>query len=318
MHVIEHLERARRPLVSVEIIPPKRGGKIEDFHAALESIAPFDIPFINVTSHAADVEWHEKPDGTFVRKVKRKSPGTFGLCAVIKYKFNSDPVPHLLCAGFTREESEDALIELNYLGIENVLAIRGDGAARHKQRKDRTINEHADELVRQIANMNHGEYQDSLIEAAHTNFCIGVACYPEKHFEAPNASFDLEVLKRKQDAGAHYAITQMVFNNQHYFDFVERARAAGITIPIIPGMKILATKQQLVSLPRAFHVEIPEELTSRVMGAKTRAQVREIGVEWALRQSLELLERGAPSLHFYIMQRTRSFIELMNQLKGTL
>lgn len=318
MKVIEHLERTARPLVSVEIIPPKRGANIVDFHRAIESIKPFDIPFINITSHAADVEWLEQSDGSYRRRVRRKSPGTFGLCAVIKYRYNVDPVPHLLCAGFTREETEDALIELNYLGIENVLTIRGDGVPRHADRPDRSINRHACQLVEQVAKMNQGIYQDQLIDAAKTDFCIGVACYPEKHFEAPNQHFDLEILKQKQQLGARFAVTQMCYDNRHYFDFVKRARAADITIPIIPGLKILTSKRQLTSIPRAFHVEVPEELTDRMLQANSHSQLRDVGVDWAYRQSLDLLQHGAPCLHFYIMQNTTPFVQLMERLRPRL
>ena len=315
MKVTEHIERAKKPLISVEIIPPKRGANIADFHSAIESLRPFDIPFINITSHAADVDWLEQADGSFRRRVKRKSPGTFGLCAVIRYKYNIDPVPHLLCAGFTREESEDALIELNYLGIENILAIRGDGHMRHTERRDRSINGYAGDLVAQIANMNRGAYQDDLIDAAKTNFCIGVACYPEKHFESPNLAFDLEILKRKQDAGAAYAITQMFFDNRHYFDFVERARDAGITIPIIPGLKILTSARQLSSLPRHFYVDVPEALSKSVLQCSSKKDVRSAGIDWAYRQGQQLLERGVRSLHFYIMQNTQHFVRLMSKLR---
>lgn len=313
MKVVEHLERADEPLISVEIIPPKRGANIADFHGAVESIKPFEIPFINVTSHAADIEWQEQPDGSYRRRVKRKSPGTFGLCAMIKYKYNIDPVPHLLCRGYSREETEDALIELNYLGIENVLVIRGDGATR-PVRADRTANGYAADLVEQVQNLNHGRYQDDLMDPAPTDFCVGVACYPEKHFESPNRTYDLEILKRKQELGAGYAVAQMFYDNQAYFRFVERARAAGITIPILPGLKILTAKRQLTSIPAAFHVDIPEALTDEMLAAKTRKQTREVGIAWAERQARELLDAGVPCIHFYIMQRTGSFVELLERL----
>lgn len=314
MKVIDHIQSSRNPQVSVEIIPPKRGGNITEFHEAIESIRPFNPPFINVTSHAADVAWEERPDGTFHRRTRRKSPGTFGLCAVIKYKYNIEPVPHILCAGFTREETEDALIELNYLGIENLLAIRGDGKPKRDVAPGRTSNTHASDLVQQIVNMNNGVYQEQLMDAAKTNFCVGVAAYPEKHFESPNRMFDLEMLKKKQDAGAQFAVTQMFYDNQTYFDFCDRARQFGITIPIIPGLKIMTSKQQLTAIPRSFHIDIPYELTQNVMAATTPAEVSQVGVEWAYRQAMELLEKGAPILHFYIMQRTRPFVRLMEML----
>lgn len=313
MKVLEHIEGSIDPLISVEIIPPKRGANIKDFHAAVESIVPYNIPFINITSHAADVEWLEQPDGSYRRRVKRKSPGTFGLCAMIKYKYNIDPVPHLLCRGFSREETEDALIELNYLGIENLLIIRGDG--REKPiRADRTANHYAENLVEQINALNHGKYQDKLIDAAQTDFSIGVACYPEKHFESPNRKFDLQVLKRKQDLGAEYAVAQMFFKNESFFEFVKQARAEGVTIPIIPGLKILTTKKQITSIPRAFHVDIPEELTDAIMQTKSRKETRHVGIEWAKKQCEELFNAGNPCVHFYIMQKTSSFVELLDGL----
>ncbi len=315
MRVIDHLHNTKNPSVSVEIIPPKRGGSLAKLNQAIESIVPLHPPFIDVTSHAAEVMWEEMKDGTFKKKVKRKSPGTFGLCAAIKYKFNLEPVPHLLCGGFTREETEDALIELNFLGIENILAIRGDKISHRPIPQDRTVNHHALDLVRQVGNMNQGCYIDDLIDADKTNFCIGVSCYPEKHFEAPNLDFDLEILKRKQEAGAHYAVSQMFFDTDKFVNFVKRAREAGITMPIIPGMKIMTSSAHLTSLPAVFHIDIPTELTSRMLAAKSRAEEIEVGIEWALKQSRELLEAGFPYLHFYIMQNTKPFLSFIDKFK---
>ncbi len=314
MQVIEHLAQATRPFVSVEIIPPRRGGNVQQIYKAVESIIPFRPPFIDVTSHAAEVIWEEMPDGSFKRRVKRKSPGTFGLCAAIKYKFNIDPVPHILCNGFTREETEDALIELNYLGVENVLIIRGDSDYRKPIAEGKTVNPYASDLVQQVADMNRGKYLDTLIDALPARFCIGVAAYPEKHFQAPNLAFDIENLKRKQQAGAHYAVTQLFYDNRRYFEFVEQARAAGVTIPILPGLKILTKRSHLNVIPSTFFITMPDELVERVMHAKDDAAVAEVGIEWAYRQSIELLERGAPSLHYYIMQYTSPFVRLMQRL----
>lgn len=314
MRVIDHLNSAKNPTVSLEIIPPKRGGNIQKLHEAIESVLPFHPPFIDVTSHAAEVAWEEMKDGSFKKKVKKKSPGTFGLCAAIKYKFNLEPVPHLLCGGFTREETEDALIELNYLGIENVLAIRGDKVNYRPLPQDRTQNNHAVELVKQISAMNRGIYIDELIDATKTNFCIGVAAYPEKHFEAPNKSFDLNILKEKEKAGAHYAVSQMFYDTSKYLAFVEKARLEGVKMPIIPGLKIITSKKQLSSLAAIFHIDIPEELTDRLLNAKDRTEEIQVGVEWAYKQSLELLDAGVPYLHFYIMQNTSPFLKLMEKL----
>ncbi|MEL6697447.1 MAG: methylenetetrahydrofolate reductase [Bacteroidota bacterium] len=317
MHVVDHLLNTKNPTVSLEIIPPKRGRNITKLYDAIESVIPFNPPFIDVTSHAAEVVFEEMPGGIFKRKVKRKSPGTFGLCAAIKYKYNLEPVPHILCGGFTREETEDALIELNYLGIENILAIRGDKQNSRPIPKDRSVNEYALDLVKQINDMNHGRYIDDLIDAAKTNFCIGVSCYPEKHFESPNIEFDLQILKEKQDNGAHYAVSQMFFNSQKFIDFVQKARDYGITMPIIPGMKIMTRQYHLNVLPSIFHIDIPLELTERMMHAQTKEAQTQVGIEWAYKQSIELLEAGFPYLHFYIMQNTRPFLSLMDKIKVT-
>ena len=314
MRVIDHLQSIKNPSVSVEIIPPKRGGSVQRLHSAIESILPFHPPFIDVTSHAAEVMWEEMKDGSFKKKVKRKSPGTFGLCAAIKYKFNLEPVPHLLCGGFTREETEDALIELNYLGIENILAIRGDKTSHRPIPQDRSTNHFAVDLVKQLHNMNEGHYIDDLIDADKTNFCIGVSCYPEKHFEAPNLEFDLLMLKQKEEAGAHYAVSQMFYDTSKFLDFVSKARAMGIKMPIIPGMKIMTSKDHLRSLPSFFHIDIPTELTERMLAAKTRSEEIQVGIDWAYRQSMELLDAGYPYLHFYIMQNTKPFLAFMEKL----
>lgn len=322
MKVIDHLKDGTRPLVSVELVPPRRGSSMEDFRKVLDAIRPFDIvPFIDVTSHAADAEMKELPDGSVRRCVKRKSPGTFGLCAVIKYKYGIDPVPHLLCHGFTREETEDALIELNYLGIENVLAVQGDGVPKQLTRSDRSVNTYALDLVDQISDMNRGVYQGGIENAAATDFCVGVGCYPEKHFGSPNIPFDIQVLKDKQDHGAEYAVTQMVFDNRKYFEFVRHARSAGVTIPIIPGIKILTSKRQLFSIPRAFHVDIPPGLSERMLAAASRKEEREIGVAWALGQIMELLrdakpEDRIPCVHVYTMLRAGALVEVLKRVKS--
>lgn len=315
MKVTEHLALAKNPLISVEIIPPKRGHSLQKIHEAIASIKPYHPPFVDVTSHSAEVIWEEMRDGTFKKRVKRKSPGTFGLCAAIKYKFDIDPVPHILCTGFTREETEDALIELNYLGIENVLAIRGDGKIKKNDRPDRTTNEYALDLVGQVTRMNHGHYQDELIDAAHTDFCVGVSFYPEKHFEAPNLKFDMEVLLRKQQAGACYGVSQMFFDNEVYHRYLAESRKLGVTMPLVPGLKILTAKSQLSMIPSVFHVDLPVELTERMLKADTKEKQVQVGVDWAYQQTLELLEKGVTCVHFYIMQNTQPFVMLMEKLK---
>lgn len=315
MHVRQILEQESGPFISTEIIPPKRGGRVEAFHAAVESLLPYKPRYINITSHAAEVIWQEQPDGSFHRRVRRRSPGTFGLAAIIKYKYGIEPVPHLLCHGFTREETEDALIELHYLGVDNVLALQGEEKYARPPRPDRTVNLYAADLVEQIMHMNRGMYLDELTDAEPTNFCVGVAAYPEKHYQAPNLHLDLLNLKRKQEAGASYAITQMFFDNQLYYEFLERAQSLGIHIPIIPGLKILTKKEHLYTLPRSFHISIPEPLAEAVLRAKDDREVMQIGIEWAYHQVRDLIQHGVKNLHFYTMLYTKPLIELMKKLR---
>lgn len=315
MKVIEHLDRAARPLISFEIIPPLRGGDVRGLLALIEDLAVHKPPFIDITSHAAEVIYDETADG-ITRRVKRKRPGTLGVCALIQNKYAIDAVPHILCNGFTREETEDFLIELRYLGIDNVLAVRGDDSGYQKPlHSGRSANRYALELVEQIAGLNRGEYlEEDLLDADPANFCIGVGGYPEKHFEAPNLRTDIRQLKAKVDAGAHYVVSQMFFDNRHYFRFVDECRAAGITVPIIPGLKILTSKKQLQTIPRVFYVEIPEALSDAIETANDD-RVADVAAEWALAQSQELLDRGVPSIHFYVMQSAAAVDKVLAGLK---
>lgn len=317
MKVTEHLERADDTLISYEIIPPKRGGSAEQMLRVVEELMPYDPPFIDVTSHSAEVTYEQTEDGRWKRRVKRKRPGTIGLCAAIEARFGIDTVPHLLCNGFTREETEDALIELNYLGIDNVLAIRGDDNGYEKPvPPNRSTNEYAIDLVEQIDDMNRGEYLEDIVNAAPTDFCVGVGGYPEKHFEAPNLTWDVLNLKRKVDAGAHYVVTQMFFDNEYYFDFVERCRDVGINVPIIPGLKVLTSKRHLRTLPKYFHTRIPEPLAAEVEAADAD-EVPHIGIDWAIQQSAELIEAGAPCIHFYIMSSAETVKHVVEPLQET-
>ncbi|WP_372635067.1 methylenetetrahydrofolate reductase [Fodinibius sp.] len=300
MKVIEHYDRAKEPLISFEIIPPKRGKSVKKVFDALDQVMKYNPPFIDVTYHAAESHYEELSDGTIKRHIKRKRPGTIGLCAAILHKYGVDPVPHLICEGFTKEETEDALIELNYLGIDNVLAIRGDAADDPVPRyKNGTFNKYAVDLVKQVKDMNQGKYLEDIVNAQQTDFCVGVAGYPEKHFEAPNLDFDIQMLKNKVDEGGDYIVTQMFFDNEAFFRFVRKCREAGIECPIVPGLKVLTREQHLNFLPKYFHLNIPEDLSDEVQANPTHA--REIGIEWAARQCTELLESGVPGIHFYIM-----------------
>jgi len=315
MKVIEHLTKAKEPLISFEIIPPKRGGDIYGILSVLDDIMKYKPPFIDITSHSAEVVYEETPHG-IKKRVKRKRPGTLGICALIQNKYDIDAVPHILTKGFTREETEDFLIELNYLGIQNVLAVRGDDSGYEKPIPEgRSANKTATDLVKQIVNMNQGKYlEDSLLDAKPSNFCVGVGGYPEKHFEAPNLKSDIKFCKEKLDAGADYVVTQMFFDNKVYFKYVELCSKEGITAPIIPGLKILSAKSHLINIPKNFYVSLPDQLVDEVNAAKPE-HVLDIGVEWAAKQVEELLNKNVPSVHFYIMQNSLPVKKLMERLK---
>lgn len=316
MKVIEHLAKATNPLISFEIIPPKRGGDIKALLAVLEDIAKYNPPFIDITSHAAEVIYEETAGGGYEIKVKRKRPGTLGICALIQNKYNIDAVPHVICQGFTREETEDFLIELYYLGIDNVLAIRGDESGFQKSVKfGRSVNENAKDLVSQISDLTKGKYiEDTLLNPEPMDYCIGVGGYPEKHFEAPNLDVDIRFTKEKVNAGADYIVTQMFFDNEKYFSYVDNCKKQGIEVPIIPGLKILTSKAQLSNIPKNFHIDFPTELAEEIYEAKAE-HVLDIGVEWTARQVEDLLNRNVPAIHFYIMQNSTPINALMKKLK---
>lgn len=316
MKVIEHLEKAKNTLISFEIIPPKRGGNIKQLLQVLEDIVKYDPPFIDITSHAAEVVYEETAAGGMQMKIKRKRPGTLGICALIQNKYNIDAVPHVLCTGFTREETEDFLIELHYLGIDNVLAIRGDDSDYKKPVKfGRSINEYAVDLIKQLNSINKGKYlEEGLLDAQPMNFCVGTSGYPEKHYEAPNLLTDIRNTKAKVDAGASYIVTQMFYNNKAYFDYVDLCRKEGIKVPIIPGLKIITSKAHIKTLPKNFYIDIPQDLADEIEAAKPE-HVNEIGVNWTAKQVEELLNKNVPAIHFYIMQSSSPIKMLMKKLK---
>jgi methylenetetrahydrofolate reductase (NADPH) len=316
MKVIEHLEKAKNTLISFEIIPPKRGGNIKQLLQVLEDIVKYNPPFIDITSHAAEVVYEETAAGGMQMKIKRKRPGTLGICALIQNKYNIDAVPHVLCTGFTREETEDFLIELHYLGIDNVLAIRGDDSDYKKPVKfGRSINEYAVDLIKQLNSINKGKYlEEGLLDAQPMNFCVGTSGYPEKHYEAPNLLSDIRNTKTKVDAGASYIVTQMFYNNKAYFDYVDLCRKEGINVPIIPGLKIITSKAHVKSLPKNFYIDIPQDLADEIEAAKPE-HVNEIGVNWTAKQVEELLNKNVPAIHFYIMQSSSPMKMLMKKLK---
>jgi len=315
MKVIDFIEKANSTLFSYEIIPPNRGGSIDKVFNLVEKLLPFDPPFIDLTSRSAEVYYDKNEGGKVVRYIRRKRPGTIGISAAIKNKFNIETVPHILCRGFTRQETEDALIELNYLGINNVLVVRGDELRKDPRNSPgRTRNKYASDLVKQVYSMNSGLYLEDLMETAPTDFCIGVGGYPEKHFEAPNMLTDIKLLKAKVDAGADYIVTQMFYDNSNYFKFVDECRASGITIPIIPGIKILSTESHLTALPKYFYVDIPEKLSSKIIG-KPKEEIKKIGVEWAMDQVQGLIKAKVPCVHFYIMASAKSVVKVVSEFK---
>lgn len=312
MKVIEHLDRAKNPLFTFEIVPPPRGRTVKDITDIVQDIQQFNPPWIDVTAHSAGAYYHQRPDGTIERKITKKRPGTIGICGIIQNRFKIDTVTHLLCQGFTKEETEDALIELNYLGIENILALRGDGVNYKKHVEvGRSINQYAADLVAQITELKNGKYLDDLHNSEPLDFCVGVAGYPEKHFEAPNMKLDLAHLKAKVDAGAQYITTQMFYNNECFYSFVKQCREEGINVPIIPGLKVLKKTAQLNTIPKNFHIDFPDELVDEV--TENPKHVEEIGIRWAKKQTQGLLEFGVPCVHYYIMNDTSSVVEVVKE-----
>ncbi len=303
MKVIEHLRNAKRPLFSIEIIPPLKGKSINSIYQAIDPLLEFEPSFIDVTYHREEYVYKKKPNGLLEKKSVKKRPGTVGICAAIMNKYKIDAVPHIICGGFSCDETEDALIDLSFLGIDNVLILRGDSIkSEGRFVAQENGNAYATDLLKQVVNMNHGKFMDDeLLDAIPTTFCIGVAGYPEKHFEAPNMKSDLKYLKMKVDLGAEYIVTQMFFDNTKFFRFVEECRGAGITVPIIPGLKILTTKKQLSILPSTFHIDMPDDLADAVEKAKDNDAVKEIGIEWCINQCKELFKQNVPCLHFYTM-----------------
>lgn len=307
MKVIDHIaQRKGRTLFTLELLPPLKGENFEAINQTIDPIIEFCPSFIDVTYHREELVYKQREDGLLERRTIRKRPGTVGISAAIKFKYNIDVVPHLICGGFTREETENALIDLYFLGIHNLLLIRGDNPAGEKVFKpEKDGNAYAIDLVRQVMDMNRGLYiEEELLNPNPTNFCIGVAGYPEKHVEAPNMITDIAHLKAKVDAGADYIVTQMFFDNRKFFEFEKACREAGIEVPIIPGLKPVSVKSQLSVLPKTFAIDLPEDLVKAVEKCNDNQQVREVGVEWAIMQSRELIQHGVPVLHFYSMGKS--------------
>lgn len=314
MKVIEHIDKSRDPLFSYEIVPPPRGRQVKDIIDIVEVLAPLNPPWIDVTSHSSTTFFQERVDGSIQKRTLKKRPGTLGICGIIQNRFKIDTVAHILCLGFSREETEDALIELSFLGIENVLALRGDTPNIQKPpRSDRTENRYAADLVSQVRDLNQGKFLDELDKVEPLNFCVGVAGYPEKHFEAAGLKSDISYLKKKIEAGADYIATQMFFDNAKYFNFVKMCREAGITVPIIPGIKILKSAAQLKTIPRNFYIDLPDALVEEVENSPQHAG--EIGQRWATAQVEELLKVGVPSVHFYVMNDVHNVEKIVRRFK---
>jgi len=316
MKVIDHINQAKSTLVSFEVLPPLKGKGIDALYRHLDPLMAFNPSFINVTYHRSEHVFKKKADGSFEKVVVRKRPGTESICAAIMNRYNVDTVPHLICGGFSVNETEDALINLNYLGIDNVLVLRGDAAKNESTfEPEPGGHKYAVDLLRQVVSLNDGIYlEEELRDTQKTKFCIGVAGYPEKHFEAPNRDTDLQHLKKKVEAGADYIITQMFFDNAKFHAFVKDCRENGITVPIIPGLKPIYSKKQLTILPKTFHIDLPTELSNEVLRCKTDLDVEKVGREWLLAQSKELKAAGVPVLHYYTLGRPQLVADVVKDI----
>jgi methylenetetrahydrofolate reductase (NADPH) len=315
MSVTDKLRNAKNPLFTFELLPPLKGHSIEKVYATIDRLMEFSPAYINFTTHRNEITFRERPDGLLEKRVTRLRPGTIALAAAVRYKYNITVVPHILCGGFTREETENVLIEMNFLGIDDVLALRGDpqkGSRIFIPEKDGHRN--TSDLVKQIVDMNKGRYlEETLEDTTPTNFCIGVAGYPEKHFEAPNMQSDMEFLKLKVDAGAGYIVTQMFFDNARFFRFRDECRALGINVPIIAGLKPVSAVNDIKLLPQTFHIDLPNDLVNSVRKCTTDREAREVGIEWAIMQSKELIKEGVPGIHYYTLGRADNIARIVKE-----
>jgi methylenetetrahydrofolate reductase (NADPH) len=307
MQVIEHLAKAKDTLVSFEVLPPLKGKTIAYIYEHLDPLMEFKPSWINVTYHRSETIIRTNAAGVEEKVDVRKRPGTVGICAAIMNHYNVDAVPHIICGGFSKRETEDALIDLQFLGIDNVLVLRGDAEKGQKTFvPEHNGNKQAIELLKQVVGLNNGIYLDKdIINGSKSNFCMGVSGYPEKHFEAPSMEFDLQKAKEKVDAGAQYIMTQMFFDNKKYFEYVDACRSIGINVPIIPGLKPITNKKQLTILPNIFYVDIPSDLSTAMLAATTDEACEQVGTEWLIQQSKELKASGVPVLHYYTLGKPK-------------
>ena len=317
MKVLDHIKNSKdKTQFSFEILPPLKGQDIQSTFNNIDPLIEFKPPFIDVTYHREEYVYKELENGLLKKQVVKKRPGTVGICAAIQNKYGVDAIPHILCGGFTKEDTENFLIDLGFLGIDNVMALRGDAVKSETYfTPEKEGHQYANELVSQIKDMNHGIYlEEELLNSSKTNFCIGVSGYPEKHLEAPSMDSDIHFLKKKIKDGANYIVTQMFFDNQKFFKFVDKCRAEGITVPIIPGLKPLATKKQLNLIPHRFNVDLPDNLIMEVVKCKDNNAVREVGVAWCMEQSKELLKYGVPFLHYYSMGKSSNIYQIASKV----
>ena len=317
MKVTQYFENAGdSTLFSFEVLPPLKGQHIQTLFDHIDPLMVFNPPFIDVTYHREEFEYKKLPNGLMERKTVRKRPGTVGICAALQNKYKIDAVPHIICGGFTKEETENALIDLNFLGIDNIMVLQGDARKPDRDFKpEKGGHAYASELLEQVVELNRGIFLDDELEQAHhSDFCIGVSGYPEKHMAAPNLELDMKYLKQKVDKGADYIVTQMFFDTQKYIDFVTKCREMDINIPIVPGLKPITSLRQLTILPQIFHIDLPYDLSNALEKAKNNDQAKEIGIEWAIQQSKELIEFGVPTLHYYSMGKSESVYKVAREV----
>jgi methylenetetrahydrofolate reductase (NADPH) len=313
MKVIDIISNSDKTLFSFELLPPLKGTSGDKLYETINQLIEFNPRYINITTHRDEIDFRTREDGLIEKRTVRKRPGTVAIAASIQYKYGIPVVPHILCGGFTRSETEHVLIDLNFLGIDNVLALRGDGSKQEPVfTPEKDGNSNANELVEQIANLKQGKYLDPYLKNnTPLDFSIGVAGYPEKHFEAPNLDSDLHYLKKKVDAGADYIVTQMFFDNNKYYDFVNKCREIGITVPIIPGLKPIAVMNQLTVLPKIFRIDLPVELANELSKCKNNDDAKKVGTEWAIYQAKDLIANKVPSLHVYTYGITDNVKEII-------
>jgi methylenetetrahydrofolate reductase (NADPH) len=318
MKITEHLQKAKKPLFSLEILPPLKGKGIECIYDGIDPIIEYGPSFINVTYHREEFVYKKREQG-FLEKISiKKRPGTVGICAAIVNKYKIDAIPHIICGGFTKEETENALIDLNFLGIDNVLLLRGDPIKTENTFfPEKGGHSYAIDLVKQVVGLNKGEYLDKELEnPTPTSFSIGVSGYPEKHFESPNMENDLKYLKQKIDAGAEYIVTQLFFDNKKFKNFVDSCRKSGINVPIIPGIKPISNKKQLLTLPKFFHIDLPQELVKSIENAPSPEAVKKVGINWAIKQSKDLIDYGVPCIHYYTMGKSLAVRDVIKEVFG--